>query len=63
MNLIDVFMPNDLCARCDEYDPLKDVRVLIQVGEEKTLLAFCSVECKEAFVRGSEAIKELPDVF
>jgi hypothetical protein len=64
MSLIDTFMPNDLCARCDEKEPSKDVLTArIKVGNQEAKLFFCSHECQSAFVRGAEAIKELPDVF
>jgi hypothetical protein len=67
MNLIDVFMLNDLCARCDEQEPSDDLKVRITVvtkdGPETANLHFCTERCKEAFVRGADAVKELPDVF
>jgi hypothetical protein len=67
MSLIDTFMPNDLCARCDEGEPVDDLYVTIDVvfdSMEKATakLHFCSYACKEAFVRGAHAVKELPDV-
>jgi hypothetical protein len=62
MSLIDTFMPNDLCARCDEGEPVDDLKVRISVAAETANLHFCSYACKERFVRGAAAVKELPDV-
>ncbi len=60
--LLDVFMPNDLCARCDEVEPVDDLKVRISTDEETANLHFCSYACQDAFVRGAAAVKELPDV-
>jgi hypothetical protein len=56
-------MPNDLCARCDEVEPVDDLKVRIVVNGETANLHFCSYRCKEAFVQGAHAVQELPSVF
>ena len=66
-SLIDVFMPNDLCARCDEEEPVKEHSLVMDSFylsdvKQTVKLSFCTARCKEAFVRGAEAVKELPDV-
>ena len=62
-SLIDVFMPNDLCARCDEEEAVTEFRVTVERDSETAKLAFCTERCQEAFVRGAQAVKELPDAF
>ena len=62
-SLIDVFMPNDLCARCDELEPADEITLMVGTPDQTARLAFCTETCKESFVRGAEAVKELPDVF
>jgi hypothetical protein len=62
-SLIDVFMPNDLCARCDEQEPVNEFKVFFTTSEDSANLHFCTESCKGAFVRGAAAVKELPDVF
>ena len=62
-SLIDTFMPNDLCARCDEQEPVHDFRLLFKTETEQAILHFCTAACLNDFVRGAEAVKELPDVF
>lgn len=63
MSLLDTFMPNDLCARCDEVEPVDELKVRIEVNGDLANLHFCSYRCKESFVRGAHAVKELPDAF
>lgn len=62
LSLIDIFMPNDLCARCDEREPSRDCTIMFSTPDETARLAFCDHECRSAFVRGAEAVQELPDV-
>lgn len=61
--LIDVFMPNDLCARCDENEPRREFSLIAEPSPpstfEPTRLSFCSAECRRLFVRGWGAAKEL----
>ena len=61
-SLLDVFKPNDLCARCDEAEPVRELSVRIVVSGEHAKLHFCSYRCQDLFVRGAHAVKELPDV-
>lgn len=61
-SLLDVFMPNDLCARCDEVEPIDDLKVRITVEDQTANLHFCSYRCKESFVRGAHAVQEVGDV-
>ncbi len=63
MSLLDVFMPNDLCARCDEEEATTSLSLSVRRDLESARLSFCSERCQERFVRGMDAVKELPDVF
>jgi hypothetical protein len=64
MSLLDTFMPNDLCARCDLEEAHKDFFVTavrdFEGGEESARLAFCGQECKDAFVQGWHSILRFP---
>lgn len=67
--LIDVFMPNDLCAKCDEAEPLREYSVLLEPspsstrGFTPTRISFCSEFCKSEFVRTFDAVRSLdPDL-
>ncbi len=55
-NLIDVFMPEDLCARCAEKEPKLSISLLITPSPSSTFtptrLSFCSKYCLEQFVVG-----------
>ena len=61
--LIDVFMPSDLCARCDEREPRRELSLHLTPSPSSTYkstrLSFCSAECRRLFVRGWDAAKEL----
>ncbi len=66
VTLTDVFMPEDLCARCAEEDPVADI-FLVAVPSpsstfKQTKLFFCSEKCRGMFARGWKAARELDGV-
>ena len=63
-NLLDVFMPEDLCARCAEQEAAPEITVIVTTNDSPssiTRLAFCSELCKSGFVRGADAIRGVKD--
>lgn len=62
-NLLDVFMPNDLCARCDEEEAEAGISLIADPSPSSsfvsTKLSFCSLACRDSFVRGWSAAKGL----
>ena len=58
MRLIDTFMPDDLCARCAEREPVMFSKFKYQ-NQELIKLGFCSEVCEMRFVRGMVAAREL----
>lgn len=63
-SLIDVYMPNDLCARCDEAEPLLACSLTLTPSPSSTYkpcrISFCGSECRDSFVGGFKAARELP---
>ncbi len=64
VSLIDTFMPDDLCARCNENEADTKIKVSVKRGTgdsyETARLAFCSPECKTAFVVAFHSIGKFP---
>jgi hypothetical protein len=60
VSLLDIFMPNDLCARCDEREASDAHRLLVENGMERVQLAFCSAECQTAFEVALDAVTRFP---
>ncbi len=60
MSLLDVFMPEDLCARCAEEEPTREFFVTVTRESETVRLAFCGPDCKRAFVVGYNSIGKFP---
>lgn len=63
MSLLDVFMPNDLCARCDDAEPLLKYSLLATSHLGTARLSFCSRECLEAFRGGFFAVEAVGEEF
>ncbi len=60
-NLLDVFMPEDLCARCGERDPLQKYFLGVENSGASVRLHFCSEICLSKFVVGMEAAQGMKD--
>ncbi len=61
-SLIEVFMPDDLCARCDDQEPKWGIFVIAVRGDETAKLCFCTEACKSAFIAGYWAIRSTEQV-
>lgn len=59
--LLDVFMPEDLCARCNENEADNKFYWIATNEQESVRLAFCSSECHAAFWRGWDAVTSTED--
>ncbi len=63
-SLLDVFMPDDLCARCAVEEASSRCTILatrvVDGREETARLAFCGPDCKTAFVVGHNSIVKFP---
>lgn len=61
-SILDVFMPEDLCARCGEEEPSTKYCLLATPSPSSkyttTKLFFCSESCKLRFVVGWKAMQE-----
>ena len=59
-NLIDVFMPEDLCARCADAEPLTKFSLILTPSPSSTWrparVSFCSSECRKVFVDAWQAL-------
>ena len=62
-SLLDVFMPEDLCARCAEEEAVAGISLLATPSPSSSFstvkLSFCSLACRDSFVRGWSAAKGL----
>ena len=60
--LTDVYMPEDLCARCAEEEPSTKYCLLLTPSPSSTFkptkVFFCSEDCLDRFVVGWESLKE-----
>jgi len=63
LSLLDTFMPEDQCARCDDAEPVIKFslvvrRVLEDDSVEQAKLHFCSSECRQVFSRSIDILKQ-----
>jgi hypothetical protein len=71
LTLTDVFMPEDLCARCAEQEPLAAIFLVLKPRSDSSLnpspsstlkpckVFFCTQKCRNLFVRGWRATRSL----
>ena len=64
--LTDVFMPEDLCARCAEEEPVQEISLFLTPSPSSTykptMIFFCTEKCRDEFVRGWTAARELTEL-
>ena len=53
-----IFMPEELCARCNEDPPLPSLSTMFKLKDEVDELGFCSEDCYFRFVQAMESLQE-----